>query len=133
MNKRAMLWSLEIVVSWPVAPQIVAQNGRQGDVALFGPMVQRPLCFLQTIQRRFEVHSLMPHGQMNWPEKAREIVFHAHVADKYRQRFKKAHPLWGNGTLSAITSKNRYKRIPNKTDYLRALKCVIKAVEEMHK
>lgn len=69
----------------------------------------------------------------DWPEKAREMVFHAHAADKYRQRLKKAHPLWGNGTLSAITSKNRYKRIPNKTDYLRALKCVIKAVEEMQK
>lgn len=66
-----------------------------------------------------------------WPEKARELVCHAHAADKYRKRLKKAHPTWGNGTLAAITAGRRQKTIPHKTHYLRAIFTLIEAIEEM--
>jgi hypothetical protein len=34
-----------------------------------------------------------------WPERCERLFFEADCADKYRKRFHRLHPAWGNGSL----------------------------------
>ena len=61
---------------------------------------------------------------------ARALVRDAHLADRYRQRFGRAHPRLGPGTLMAVALARQPKMPPAIADraYLLALRAVLDAV-----
>ncbi len=64
----------------------------------------------------------LPAG--NRREKMREMLEQAAVADLYRKRLKRGHPLWGNGCLMAVAS--RHKMLPEPfLDDLQYCRCLI--------
>jgi len=73
---------------------------------------------------------------MSWPERSRRSLIvrfleQAHIADIYRKRTGRVHPVWGNGTLMAAVLQNRaLPTEPSMSDsaYLNAVSIVIEAL-----
>ncbi|WP_458790291.1 DUF7742 family protein [Yoonia sp. MH D7] len=63
------------------------------------------------------------------------LLEQAHTADKYRKRMGKAHPEFGNGTLSDACGRYGRLPMPDRCDpqYLRCLGDVIKGILDLHK
>lgn len=61
------------------------------------------------------------------------LLEQAHTADKYRKRTGKAHPQFGNGTLSAACGGFARAPMPDRCDphYLRCLADVIKGILDL--
>lgn len=55
----------------------------------------------------------------------------AHVADRFRKRFGRAHPLWGNGSLMAVALQSHCEQaepFPSDSCQLDAMATVIEAI-----
>jgi hypothetical protein len=67
-----------------------------------------------------------------WDTTVSQSLYDAHAADCYRKRFGRAHPVWGNGSLSASIRMRDGGLMPEPfltgTQYLRALGKVIEGV-----
>jgi serine O-acetyltransferase len=73
---------------------------------------------------------LLACQEADWPGCIARMLKHATLADRYRRRFGRAHPLWGDGSLMAVAGTQLRAREPFLTDqrYLRALQCVISEI-----
>ncbi len=62
------------------------------------------------------------------------LLEQAHTADKYRKRTGRAHPEFGNGTLSDACGAHARLPMPDRCDpqYLRCLSDVIKGILDLH-
>lgn len=59
------------------------------------------------------------------------MIEKAHAADRFRKRFGRAHPLWGNGSLMAVALRCRGERaepFPSDPGHLDAMATVIEAI-----
>lgn len=61
----------------------------------------------------------------------RSLLEKADAADRFRKRFGRAHPLWGNGSLMAVAlaaAAGREEPVLSERDYLEAMAAVIEAL-----
>jgi hypothetical protein len=59
------------------------------------------------------------------------LLVKADAADRFRKRFGRAHPIWGNGSLMAVAlgvDSGRDEPFLSDTDYLEAMAAVLDAV-----
>lgn len=65
------------------------------------------------------------------PAQAQLWIAQSHIADKYRKRLKKYHPLWGNGSLlSRLDRTKRYDKVDlGDPDFLQALVVMLSALQ----
>lgn len=73
---------------------------------------------------------LLTRPEAEWPDAMARLLKRAFLADRYRSRFGRAHPLWGDGSLMAVAGTQPCAREPFLSDprYLRALICVISSI-----
>lgn len=79
--------------------------------------------------------ALLPVPPAQRRELAARLLREAHAADCYRKRFKKAHAMWGNGTLMAAALKRPTGREPRLDDqeYLECQSIVFNALQVRNK
>jgi serine O-acetyltransferase len=73
---------------------------------------------------------LLTRPEEDWPTACSQILHQASVAERYRTRFARPHPRWGDGTIMAAASAHARAREPFLSDlrYARALSCVIASI-----
>jgi serine O-acetyltransferase len=73
---------------------------------------------------------LLARQEADWPECIARMLKQAVLAERYRDRFGRLHPLWGDGSLMAVAGTQVRAREPFLSDlrYRRALQCVLSAI-----
>ncbi|WP_394152551.1 hypothetical protein [Loktanella salsilacus] len=78
--------------------------------------------------------AILARPAAEWPERAASLVTGARLADRYRKRLARRHPVWGDGTLAAAALGVAGRDIapPQRCDasYVKALQCILTALSE---
>jgi hypothetical protein len=69
------------------------------------------------------VRALLIDPECDWPMLAGDLVQNTRIADRFRKRLRKAHPVFGNGSLSSAVS--RKEKSPPQACDARYRRCLL--------